>query len=127
MMASSNSLIASLVLVLTLAGIAFSARDMKELEIINYTHPISKHCSVKFSSVDYSPITNVCKAPEYNEQQCCDAFKALACKYSQHVNDYSTICPVEFVSYLNLAGSYPMGVFVGRCNAGGDHRLCSGA
>lgn len=124
-MNSSSSLFASLVLILALAGIALSGRDMKEPEVINYTHPISKPCSMKFSAVDYSPVTNVCKAPDYNEKQCCDAFKALACKYGQHVNDYSTICPIEFVSYLNLAGSYPMGVFVGRCNEDGDHRLCS--
>ncbi|KAH9323437.1 hypothetical protein KI387_018076, partial [Taxus chinensis] len=99
-------------------------KDLKEPEY-NNVHLVSKPCKVDFSSVDFSAVTRVCKAPDYTEKECCEAFNAVACKYVKHVNDYATNCPVEFISFLNMAGEYPNGVFVGRCNKHGDYRLCS--
>eukprot|EP01018_Ginkgo_biloba_P011397 Gb_28525 [translate_table: standard] len=122
MASSKSALVASLVLLLALAGIVLGARDVKEQQ---HVYPISKPCKMNFSSIDYSSVTSVCKSPDYNEKECCGAFTAMACKYSQHVNDYSTSCPIEFVSFLNYAGSYPHGVFIGRCNNDGQHLLCA--
>ncbi|EFJ28736.1 hypothetical protein SELMODRAFT_89433, partial [Selaginella moellendorffii] len=80
-------------------------------------------CATDFSKVDYAEVTSVCKGPQYHQEACCGAFKKMACKYTTQVNDFSTTCPVEFMAYLNYAGNYPNGVFVGRCNSGSS--LCS--
>ncbi|GLJ32513.1 hypothetical protein SUGI_0654220 [Cryptomeria japonica] len=119
-MAFTSSL-ARMVLFMALVGIAFGVKDLKEQQVYVFRKP----CKMDFSSVDFSAVTKVCKAPDYNEKECCEAFNQVACKYVKHVNDHSTSCPVEFVSYLHLAGMYPMGVFVGRCTKPGDYRLCS--
>ncbi|EFJ27168.1 hypothetical protein SELMODRAFT_412115 [Selaginella moellendorffii] len=77
----------------------------------------SQSCSTDFSKVDYSSVTRVCKAP-FPTSACCPAFTSLACKYKSQVNDFSTTCPINFIAYLNFAGPYQDGVFVGRCTKG---------
>ncbi|KAJ7547964.1 hypothetical protein O6H91_08G111500 [Diphasiastrum complanatum] len=80
-------------------------------------------CKMNFSKLDYSSITSECKAPEYDHHKCCAAFNKLACNYGAAVNDFSSTCPIEFISFLNMAGPYPHGVFVNRCLT--DNKLCS--
>ncbi|CAM6095507.1 unnamed protein product [Calypogeia fissa] len=82
-------------------------------------------CPYDFSTMDYSTVTSVCKGPSYDASVCCAPFTKLACNYKPQINDFNSLCPIYFMSYLNVAGSYPDGVFVGdgRCNSGNS--LCS--
>lgn len=67
--------------------------------------------------MSYADVTAACSVT--NQQgaspSCCTAFNKKACQYEAQVNDFSTSCPMLFINYLNAAGPYPAGYFVGRC------------
>ncbi|KAJ7565534.1 hypothetical protein O6H91_02G064400 [Diphasiastrum complanatum] len=89
----------------------------------HFTSTVAAQCTTNFAKVDYSSITGVCQGPAYERSSCCTAFNTLACKYKAQVNDFTSTCPIEFMSYLNRAGGYPDGIFVGRCNS--NDKICS--
>ncbi|KAL3679845.1 hypothetical protein R1sor_022801 [Riccia sorocarpa] len=76
-------------------------------------------CSVDYSKLDYSPITSVCKSP-YPQDTCCNAYGQFCSPHKSELNDLSRMCAMYFTSYLNMAGTYPNGVFIGRCNSGNN-------
>ncbi|KAL2613216.1 hypothetical protein R1flu_024908 [Riccia fluitans] len=76
-------------------------------------------CSVDYSKLDYSPITSVCKDP-YPQEACCNAYNQFCSPHKSELNNLNEMCAMYFTSYLNMAGTYPNGVFIGRCNSGNN-------
>ncbi len=72
-------------------------------------------CPVNFEVQNYSSITSVCVAPNYDSTLCCPPFVAFVCKFLTYFNDQSTDCAATLFSYLNLAGHYPAGLFANEC------------
>jgi hypothetical protein len=80
-------------------------------------------CSKEFPKLNYTSVTSVCNIKVRATPSCCAAFNELACKFQTQVNDFNTICPILFISYLNLAGGYENGYFIGNC-IDGNKGLC---
>lgn len=72
-------------------------------------------CPVAFETMDYKPLTDVCKAPDYDAKACCDGIKAIACPYDAQVNDGGTDCAFKMMYYIHMAGNYPEGLFYRKC------------
>ncbi|KAH9545995.1 hypothetical protein CY35_12G073700 [Sphagnum magellanicum] len=75
-------------------------------------------CPENFGLQNYSSITSVCKAPDYNKTLCCSSFTMFTCRFLTYFNDPSTNCASTLFSYLNLAGNYPPGLFANLCTQG---------
>lgn len=75
-------------------------------------------CPENFGLQNYSSITSVCKAPEYNKTLCCSSFTMFTCRFLTYFNDPSTNCASTLFTYLNLAGNYPPGLFANLCTQG---------
>lgn len=75
----------------------------------------SQDCSSKYASLNYKPVTSICNPKVPATKACCAAFNTLACQYRSQVNNFNSICPIVFMSYLNYAGGYQDGYFVGKC------------
>ncbi|BBN11164.1 protein MpLRE1 [Marchantia polymorpha subsp. ruderalis] len=76
-------------------------------------------CPVDFVNMDYSSVTSKCTAP-YPESTCCQAYNEFCAPYKSQLNDLSNMCAINMIAYLNQAGNYGTGVFVGRCNSGSN-------
>lgn len=87
------------------------------MELLMKCLVLADTCPTDFSKVSYSDVTAKCSATSEMgaTPACCAAFNNKACQYEAQVNDFGTMCPVLFIDYLNAAGPYPAGYFVGRC------------
>ncbi|KAG0599083.1 hypothetical protein M758_12G126200 [Ceratodon purpureus] len=86
--------------------------------------PMNADCETKFQYLNYTPVTSACKSNEPTTRECCAAFNRFACQFRSQVNDFNTICPILFMSYLNYAGRYPDGYFIDQC-VDGTKGLCA--
>lgn len=77
--------------------------------------PTCSECQLDVQSWNYSVITSKCKGPRYPANKCCDAFKELACPYSDDLNDVTNNCIITMFSYINRYGKYPIGLFANLC------------
>ncbi|CAK9199484.1 unnamed protein product [Sphagnum jensenii] len=75
-------------------------------------------CPENFGLQNYSSITSVCKAPDYDKTLCCSSFTMFTCRFLTYFNDPSTNCASTLFTYLNLAGNYPPGLFANLCTQG---------
>ncbi|KAG5579198.1 hypothetical protein H5410_049825 [Solanum commersonii] len=73
------------------------------------------NCPIDFERENYTIITSQCKGPHYNSSICCNAFKQLACKHTQEINDVQNGCATTMFNYINLYGKYPPGLFANMC------------
>ncbi|BBH04464.1 LORELEI-LIKE-GPI-ANCHORED PROTEIN 1 [Prunus dulcis] len=78
-----------------------------------------KGCPVNFEFLNYTVITSRCKGPQYPAAQCCDAFKELACPYTDVLNDLTNECASIMFSYITSMetthrGFLPMSAMKGR-------------
>lgn len=83
----------------------------------------NKDCANKYSKVNYNPVTSVCSSKVHATKACCAAFNQFACQFRSEVNNFNTVCPIMFMSYLNYAGGFKDGYFVGPC-VDGTKGLC---
>ncbi|XP_024373183.1 GPI-anchored protein LLG1 [Physcomitrium patens] len=68
-------------------------------------------CPIDFSAQDYSAVTTVCESTRPNLTRCCDAFTTYACAYAEYINNPTTNCWRNLITYLTLAGNYPEQLF----------------
>lgn len=73
------------------------------------------NCPIDFERENYTIITSQCKGPHYNSTICCNAFKQLACKHAQEINNVQNGCATTMFNYINLYGKYPPGLFANMC------------
>ena len=64
-----------------------------------------------FESQNYTIITSRCKGPQSPPTECCAAFKEFACPFAAYINNQSTNCADTMLTYINVHGSYPAGLF----------------
>ena len=83
-------------------------------------------CPMDFESQNYTIITSRCKAPQYPPKECCDAFKEFACPFAAYINNQSTNCADTMLTYINVHGSYPAGLFGAECVKGKEGVSCEG-
>lgn len=83
----------------------------------------NKDCANKYPKLNYKPVTSVCKPKVPATKACCAAFNKFSCQFRSQVNNFNTICPIMFMSYLNYAGGYQDGYFIGKC-IDGKKGLC---
>ncbi|OIT36373.1 PREDICTED: GPI-anchored protein LLG1-like [Nicotiana attenuata] len=76
---------------------------------------IKDNCPINFEKEDYRPLTSQCKGPQYNAAICCNAFKIVACKHTNEINDVDNGCADSMFYYINLNGKYPIGLFANIC------------
>lgn len=79
--------------------------------------PMAKYCPTDFSRISYEDVKAACPADadQGANPACCAAFNNKACQYEAEVNNFGSMCPMLFISYLGAAGPYPAGYFVGPC------------
>jgi hypothetical protein len=80
-------------------------------------------CSSEYPKLNFKPVTSVCNPKVAATNACCAAFNKFACQYRSQVNNFNSICPILFLSYLNYAGGYQDGYFIGKC-VDGKKGLC---
>ncbi|XP_047973408.1 GPI-anchored protein LLG1-like [Salvia hispanica] len=86
---------------------------------------ISKPCPVDIEHLNYTILTSKCKGPDYPPDQCCSAYKELACPIVDQLNDGSNDCAEKLFSYIPTVGQYPAFLFSSICRDGKDGLYCS--
>ncbi|XP_055809222.1 GPI-anchored protein LLG2-like [Solanum dulcamara] len=82
------------------------------------------NCPIDFERENYTIITSQCKGPHYNSSICCNAFKQLACKHTEEINDVQNGCATTMFNYINLYGKYPPGLFANMCKGDKEGLNC---
>lgn len=81
-------------------------------------------CPVDIEHLNYTILTSKCKGPDYPPDQCCSAYKELACPIADQLNDASNDCSKKLFSYIPTAGQYPSFLFSSICRDGKDGLSC---
>uniref|UniRef100_A0A0D9W6S4 GPI-anchored protein LLG1-like domain-containing protein n=1 Tax=Leersia perrieri TaxID=77586 RepID=A0A0D9W6S4_9ORYZ len=80
-------------------------------------------CPVNFDDLTgYTELGSKCKTPPENE--CCEAFKALACPHSRLINNVSNGCADAMFSSIHTKGDLPPGTILEKCLEGPDGLKC---
>ncbi|KAG0621564.1 hypothetical protein M758_3G030200, partial [Ceratodon purpureus] len=74
----------------------------------------NRDCANRYPKLNYKPVTRVCKPKVPATKACCAAFNKFACQYRSQVNNFKSTCPILFMAYLNYAGGYQDGYFIGK-------------
>ncbi|KAG6387503.1 hypothetical protein SASPL_152695 [Salvia splendens] len=83
-----------------------------------------KPCSVDIEHLNYTILTSKCKGPDYPADQCCSAYKELACPIADQLNDGSNDCSQKLFNYIPKVGQYPPSLFGSICRGGKDGLPC---
>lgn len=85
---------------------------------------VKNDCPINFEKENYSPLTSQCKGPQYNAALCCNAFKVVACRYTNEINDESNGCATGMFISINESGKYPTGLFENICKEAEEGLKC---
>lgn len=81
-------------------------------------------CPVDFAHKNYTALSNNCKEPNYNAEQCCLAFMKLTCPYWDQLSDPKYDCAPTLFSYINLYSKHPVDRLSDLCDKGDEGLDC---
>ncbi|XP_044359636.1 G-type lectin S-receptor-like serine/threonine-protein kinase SD1-1 isoform X2 [Triticum aestivum] len=81
------------------------------LQNSNFHTSVGTYCPMDFEFQNYTIITSRCKGLQHPTMECCAAFKEFSCPFAAYNNMQSTNCAATMLTYINLHGTYPAGLF----------------